>query len=193
MEDSREDSKEIIARVALGLFARRGFESVGVNEIAEKTGFSKPTLYYHFGSKEGLLEGIIETRGKALLALTEEGAEYHRDIRMNLKNLFEDTTAFALENQDFFRLLLRLFASAPETPGSEIGGVLRGKLIRSYRNLFLRAAEDHGNMRNREEIYAETFWGLISTCALLSMNGVLSLDPASRFRILHQYMHGIFS
>jgi TetR/AcrR family transcriptional regulator len=187
------DSKEMIADVALALFARKGFESVGVNEIAEKTGLAKPSLYHHFGSKEGLLAAIVETRGQKLLALTGTAAEYNHDIVMNLTGLFRESVGFACNNQDFFRLLLRLFASAPETPGFETGAALRVKLLAIYTALFHSAVQDHGNMRGREKIYAETFWGLIETCAVLAMNDTLKLDKHTQFRIVHQYMHGIFS
>jgi TetR/AcrR family transcriptional regulator len=186
-------SKELIAGLALTLFARKGFESVGVNEIAEKAGLAKPSLYHHFGSKEGLLEEIVATEGQKLLALSAGDAKYEHDIVKNLTNLFNDSISFACNNQDFFRLLLRLFASAPETPGFGTGASLRGKIIEIYTGLFRAAVKDHGNMRNREKIYAETFWGLIETCALLTMNGSLKQDRNTQFRIVHQYMHGIFS
>jgi TetR/AcrR family transcriptional regulator len=186
-------SKDVIAEVALGLFARRGFESVGVNEIAGMAGIAKPSLYYHFGSKDGLLEDIVRTHGDRLVAVTAAAAEYHHDLVMNLTALFDANINFASANQDFFRLLLRLFASAPETPGFTTGFTLRSRLIAIYTQLFAEAAGDHGNMRNRERIYAETFWGLVETCATLEVNGTLRIEPQIKYRIIHQYMHGIFS
>jgi TetR/AcrR family transcriptional regulator len=186
-------SKEMIARVSLALFARKGFESVGVNEIAEKTGLAKPSLYYHFGSKDGLLEAIIKDYGQKLFSLTEKAAEYQHDLVLNLTKLFGETVSFAMDNEDFFRLLLRLFSSAPETPGFEAGFILRSRLIAVYTGLFRAASCDHGNMKNREKIYAETFWGLVASCATLVLNGTFKFDSASQFRIVHQYMHGIFS
>lgn len=44
--------------VALDHFANRGFDGVQVREVAEEAGVSKPTLYYHFGSKEGLFRQL---------------------------------------------------------------------------------------------------------------------------------------
>ncbi|MDR2468721.1 MAG: TetR/AcrR family transcriptional regulator, partial [Spirochaetaceae bacterium] len=38
-------SKRLIAGAALSLFAEKGFESVGVNEIAAKAARAKPSLY----------------------------------------------------------------------------------------------------------------------------------------------------
>ena len=55
------DNKEKILQCALELFYARGYDAVGVQEIAETAGVTKPTLYYYFGSKKGLLETLLET------------------------------------------------------------------------------------------------------------------------------------
>lgn len=46
------DNKEKILQCALELFYARGYDAVGVQEIAETAGVTKPTLYYYFGSKK---------------------------------------------------------------------------------------------------------------------------------------------
>ena len=48
-----------IARVAARLFADRGYDATSVREIVEAAGVTKPTLYYHFGSKQGLAEALL--------------------------------------------------------------------------------------------------------------------------------------
>ncbi len=48
-----------LARVAARLFADRGFEATSVREIVEAAGVAKPTLYYHFQSKEGLASALL--------------------------------------------------------------------------------------------------------------------------------------
>ena len=48
-----------IARVAARLFAERGYDATSVREIVEAAGVTKPTLYYHFGSKQGLAETLL--------------------------------------------------------------------------------------------------------------------------------------
>jgi TetR/AcrR family transcriptional regulator len=187
-------SKKLIAGVALALFAEKGFESVGVNEIAARAARAKPSLYHHFGSKTGLLCEIFAEHGAALLERTREEAAYRHNIVMNLRGLFGGTLDFARSEADFFRLMLRLFASRPQAPGyAEAAAPLRGALIAEYRALFTAAASDHGNMRGREVLYAETFWGLIASCAALELNGIFHFDEPARFRTVHQYMHGIFS
>jgi len=49
-----------LLRAAVRVFDRKGYASASVREIAELAGVTKPALYYHFGSKEGLLIAILE-------------------------------------------------------------------------------------------------------------------------------------
>ena len=53
------DNRERILQCALELFYAKGYDAVGVQEIAQKAGITKPTLYYYFGSKYGLLETLL--------------------------------------------------------------------------------------------------------------------------------------
>lgn len=48
-----------IMDAAVRLFSERGYNGVSVREITEAAGITKPTLYYHFGSKQGLCEAIL--------------------------------------------------------------------------------------------------------------------------------------
>ncbi len=43
------DNRERILQCALELFYAKGYDAVGVQEIAQKAGITKPTLYYYFG------------------------------------------------------------------------------------------------------------------------------------------------
>src|SRR3954471_18817338 len=56
---SSRDVASHIARVAARLFADRGYDATSVREIVEASGVTKPTLYYHFGSKQGLAEALL--------------------------------------------------------------------------------------------------------------------------------------
>lgn len=48
-----------IARTAARLFATRGYDATSVREIVEAAGVAKPTLYYYFGSKDGLAHALL--------------------------------------------------------------------------------------------------------------------------------------
>lgn len=56
-EDGGEarSTRDRILDVALDLFVDQGYEGTSLREIAERMGFTKAALYYHFASKEDIL------------------------------------------------------------------------------------------------------------------------------------------
>lgn len=62
----RIDNRELLLDAALDLFYAKGYDAVGVQEIVDRAGVTKPTLYYYFGSKIGLLQNLLE-RGYRVL------------------------------------------------------------------------------------------------------------------------------
>jgi AcrR family transcriptional regulator len=60
-------TRDLLLSAAEQVFARVGYESAQVEEIAEAAGFSKGALYAHFKSKEELFLGLYETRTASYL------------------------------------------------------------------------------------------------------------------------------
>ena len=54
------ENREKLLSCALDLFYARGYDAVGIQEIVDAAGVTKPTMYYYFGSKKGLLEDLIQ-------------------------------------------------------------------------------------------------------------------------------------
>jgi AcrR family transcriptional regulator len=55
-------AREELLTAALHVFARRGYDQAGVDEIAAEAGYSKGALYWHFSGKEDLLTALLEER-----------------------------------------------------------------------------------------------------------------------------------
>ena len=49
-----------ILAAAQAAFAEKGYSGANVNEIVARAGTTKPMVYYHFGSKEGLFAAVLE-------------------------------------------------------------------------------------------------------------------------------------
>lgn len=49
------------------LFVARGFDATSTNDILERVGIARGTLYYHFGSKEEILDAMIGRMTETLL------------------------------------------------------------------------------------------------------------------------------
>ena len=58
--EERKMRQERILAGALEVFKSRGLENATMEEIAEKSGFGKATLYYYFQSKEEVFAAILE-------------------------------------------------------------------------------------------------------------------------------------
>ena len=63
----KEQTKAIILNVASELFYTRGYNLTGINEIIEKSGIAKSTLYSHFKSKEELMIAYLIRKDEELL------------------------------------------------------------------------------------------------------------------------------
>lgn len=58
----RQGARERILDSAYELFSRRGIRDVGVDEVIERAGVAKATLYRHFPSKDELALAFLERR-----------------------------------------------------------------------------------------------------------------------------------
>lgn len=56
---SSASTKELLLSAALDIFAERGYAATGLQEVAERVGIRKSSIYNHYPSKEALLEGIF--------------------------------------------------------------------------------------------------------------------------------------
>ena len=55
-----EERKKEILDVAEELFTAKGYDSTSTTEILERVGIARGTLYYHFKSKEEILDALID-------------------------------------------------------------------------------------------------------------------------------------
>ena len=55
-----EKRKKELLKIAYNMFLTQGYENTSVDEIIEKAQIAKGTYYYHFQSKEQMLEEVID-------------------------------------------------------------------------------------------------------------------------------------
>ena len=88
--DVSDERKTQILNAAEGVFTKRGFNEARMDDIAEKTGLSKGTLYLYFKSKDDLiiaiLERIFQREFRQLEDLQEDDISAS-DAMMNLTDL----------------------------------------------------------------------------------------------------------
>lgn len=105
-----------IAREAARLFAAQGYDATSVREIAEAAGVTKPTLYYHYGSKEGLAQALIVRPLLALIASGNAILDEESGPVVTASRLVEAMFNFCCEDPDRSRFAHSLFFGPPGSP-----------------------------------------------------------------------------
>jgi AcrR family transcriptional regulator len=71
----REATRQKLYEAAVTLIAEQGFSATTVDEIAERAGVAKGTVYYNFASKSVLFEELLRHGVELLTASLQEAAE----------------------------------------------------------------------------------------------------------------------
>jgi AcrR family transcriptional regulator len=58
--EAPRDNREAILIAVASVIARRGIRGLRVEDVAAEAGVSAPLLYYHFGSRSGLVKAALE-------------------------------------------------------------------------------------------------------------------------------------
>ena len=102
----RQDRRRAILDAATDLFARRGFEGVSVQDIADAAGTHKTTVLYHFATKDALHEAVLDEALGQLAAVMREflAGDFRRD---RLAYLLDQNQSFFACHIALARLLER--------------------------------------------------------------------------------------
>jgi AcrR family transcriptional regulator len=186
-------NREKILEQALKLFSSRGYDAVGVQEIVDAVGVTKPTLYHYFGSKQGLLDALLEDQFTLLESTSLPASAYQHDMKNTLEATARSFFGFAKTHPAFYRLALGLWFAPTGSDGFRAVDKYNVRLQSRLETVFESAAKDHGNMKGRHKAYAATFLGMVNTYIGLALNGHVELNDELVYKAVHQFMHGIFS
>lgn len=96
----KASKKDVILEVAMQLFSENGYDGTSMDDIAQKASVTKSLIYYHFKSKEDLLDTIIGNffnEYKRLLSTEKDKISSERT-----KNYLN----FSYKNKDFIKILI---------------------------------------------------------------------------------------
>jgi AcrR family transcriptional regulator len=111
----KTSSSERILATALDLFAVRGYDATAVREICEGARITKPTLYYFFGSKDGVFKALVTGAFDGFRQLVEGSLTGTCPLRNKLKQLARSLFADARERPKLWRFI---HASVWAPPGT---------------------------------------------------------------------------
>lgn len=187
-------TRERLLRAAVHVFERKGYAAASVREIVARAGVTKPVLYYHFGSKEGLLVEVLYEGARRFADAMAGAVERPGTTRERLVSLGEDLYALFQENLPAVRLAHALFLGpaegVPRFDFTTFDHSLQGALRRIVED-GLAAGEVHPA---RPDDVALALSGVIGSCAARQLHP--GFDPVrveDLRRILDMVLDGILN
>jgi AcrR family transcriptional regulator len=107
--------REAILAAALALFRRRGFHSVGIDEIGTLAGISGPGVYRHFPSKSSLLVALFDSLSERMLVAAEEIQKVDCPPGETIDRLVDFHVATAVAERDLLAVWLQDSQSLPRS------------------------------------------------------------------------------
>ncbi|HTK10134.1 MAG TPA: TetR/AcrR family transcriptional regulator [Ktedonobacteraceae bacterium] len=89
MPTSTHAARQRILETAQEMFYQEGIHAVGIDTIIERSGVAKATLYYHFASKEALIEAYLQERDRAFWVWFEQAISGEREAKGKLLAFFD--------------------------------------------------------------------------------------------------------
>lgn len=98
-------TRQQILDAALRLFSERGFSRTTVRDIARAAGITDAAIYYHFESKQELLEALVEERGFLTSLQNLERVEAQMPLDEMVLWMAASAVNLMDANRDFLRLI----------------------------------------------------------------------------------------
>ena len=100
-------AREEILNAADKLFGEVGFDAASTREIAELSGVNKALIHYHFKSKDGLLENVLDRYYEKLNITFQKALKKDGGLRDKLMRLIDAYVDFLARNLNFSKIVQR--------------------------------------------------------------------------------------
>ena len=158
----RKSRKEEIIKAASNLFSQKSYHDVTMDQIAEKVGVAKGTIYLYFESKENLYLGILEHTFETIESILEKEIAKEDPAPQKLKKILRLIFQFYFQNMDVLRILTR-----DETrlirEHFEFTEHWRHRRIKLYRKVLEKGIKEGSFRSANTELMALIIFGLVGS------------------------------
>ncbi|HEY1603352.1 MAG TPA: TetR/AcrR family transcriptional regulator [Pirellulales bacterium] len=181
---------ERIARAAARLFAAEGYDATSVRNIVAAADVTKPTLYYHFESKEALAQTLLTTAIEKLTVGMQEILAGPLPATDKLVAVIGQHFRLCQDDPDLARFAYAMFfgprSSHLSTVLAELGQVLAGLVAQTVQCL----ADERIVSRERTDECTAAVRGLITIYTMDYLYRDLSLDSGLSRRLVFDLLDG---
>ncbi len=146
---AREEKRAAILQAASQVFARKGYETAALEEVARKAGLAKGTLYLYFKDKEALYLQTVLYALESLQADLLERVEHQPQGVPKLRAFACCQLAFFARNRDTLRLFTDLFSPGLANLHKRLIGMMQEKRARliAYLSRLVDEGKSQGQIR----------------------------------------------
>ena len=174
-------AKERIFQAAVRLFARQGYSATGMRELAREAEVNLATINYFYGSKQGLLEEVLDNFFKGYLEVVQGSLAGDAPVEDRIRRFIKRAVAYFIENRN---LLIIILTQMPfDTP--EITAFKAERVTRLIEVFSREAGLDLSERLGRQAplpIVGPAFLGLVSAHFIvrpvIERMGLVSLDES---------------
>ena len=195
----KDKKRAEIARAAIEVFARKGFEKSTISEIAVKAGIGKGTFYEYFRSKEEILiqvtrelfAGFDQAIGNDLMAIT--------DPRKRLIVLIQESMSLMMPmsaENNILTVFVEIWLLNMRGELIELKNLFNG-FLNQYRHLcagIIQEGQDHGQFRADMDPELSAYY-LIASLDGLGVHFMMNPDamdiPARLDEFIEQFLRSI--
>lgn len=154
-----------ILNAAADILEQHGVEALTTRAVCEAAGVTAPTLYHHFGDKDGLLRAVV-ARGVQQFMTEKRANRRTNDPLADLRRGWEGWIDFAVQRPRLFRLMVE--STRSDQSASQQAFVLMHGIVARL------AAE--GRLVTDVETAARTIWAASNGVLALFMQGTPAKD-----------------
>lgn len=154
------ESRERLLQGAINLISERGYAATSVDAICRHAGTAKTALYWHFKSKEGLLNAIIERVNEDWIQEIEASTATGGDPSERLDRLISALRDIVEKKPHLLRLLLSVLLERSDE-SEETREAIRKVFARSGQSLMGGINRGVGQEVPRVEMVAHTILSLL--------------------------------
>ena len=138
-----DDKRQRILAAAGRVFARQGYESSPVGDVAKEAGVAYGLVYHYFGSKDAVLEAVFREQWGRLLAAVALAEETGETAPEQLALVVKIVLRTWRDDPDLVRLLVREITRSPHIQ-DELDEI--GQAFASLERI-IRRGQDEGTFR----------------------------------------------
>jgi TetR/AcrR family transcriptional regulator, fatty acid metabolism regulator protein len=137
------DKRERILAAAVRVFARQGFESTRMADVAREAGVAYGLVYHYFGSKDAVLQAVFREAWGRLLAAVALAEQTGKTAPEQLELVVRIVLRVWRDEPDLVRLLVREVTRSPHI-SDELDEI--GRAFTSLERI-VRRGQDEGSFR----------------------------------------------